>query len=324
MSAKKRIVLHLDGGGFKCHCQFIIIDSIKLVNDIVGVSGFSMGSLLALLTCFNIDMLMAQRYFEEMYPSSLFEETLCDPMGFFSNITSNKSLCDVSLIKRFIVSLCKKLGIKCQLGKTNLKQLFELTNMDLRIVTSNITEFKPVLHTKENSIDSVLDLVSCSMCYPGVFPPVRLKSDGDYHYDGGVFGSYLNPWSHYESTDYLTKVWVLFGTREMIKKEEFNTTSNEYTVQEVIHYRSKEMMMEKTAEWKKVSHNDLLKHFSYKTNVLFAEHNDLNVAFRLVVIVIPDDFTTFSTPCQLSKTTTEIAKYNSILAASKFVSSCFD
>lgn len=278
---KSNVSVHLGGGGFRGYCHFTVVEIIKRFTNITSLSGFSIGALVGYILSFrHVNTQSAQEMFLKLYPKSLhYQVTL-------SNLFGNKSLCDISVLMKFIRALCTSLNVP--IDGVTLQDAYGMTNMEFKIITSDITSFLPVVHDRHNNTkDTVLDVITASMCYPGVFPPMPL-SDGKLHYDGGLLGAYINPWSG-------LNIIIRFANKL-------------YDENDILHQREQEFAIGN--DWKGTSHMEIALHVVHRLNCLLDTTKPSELTYYINV-VMPKKYTTFSTIDTLEDTDLKYALFNS-------------
>ena len=266
---------------------------LRKTTNITSLSGCSIGALVAYsLSYSHVDPTFAQEMFSKYYPKGIGLSISTSLKGIFSR----KSVCDISILRTFICNFLNSINVPFNI---TLKEAFERSNIPVSIVTSDISLFKPVLHTYlTNDKDTVLDLISASMCYPLAFPPVKLKIDESLHYDGGMLGEYIN--THIKSDTCSIPVTIRFSNSTTCLDDRMAECEREYVMKNT---------------WEETPHFKILKHFTFRINQLFSTPPLEDELF--IHICMPDTFTVFSTMETVSKTDLESSIYNTQIATIK-------
>jgi len=150
--------------------------------NIKSLYGTSIGSLVCLLITLNYDWDILDRYFIERPWETVFNFDLSTIMHAFEN----RGLFDQTIMDKLIKPLL--LGKNIPVNIT-LKELYNLTGIELYITTSEIVNFElNVLSYKTHPEWLVLDAIYASCSLPVIFSPI-IKNNCCY-IDGGLFSSY--------------------------------------------------------------------------------------------------------------------------------------
>lgn len=244
----KNIVL--SGGAYK---GFYTIGALKYlsniqffnINDIENIYGVSVGSLIGLILCLKLDWGDMIEHAINRPWQNLFQFGAEDILDVFVK----KGLMKKSFIYNIFDNFFKNAG----LSKTiTMKELYDYSNINLHIYTTNISTFKLVEITHQSHPDiKVLDAVYMSCSMPFIFQPEFIE--GACYVDGGVINPYpLNICLKYHSNkDEILAFKIVDDVLEPVKesssifqygfymlyrliKENYNFSINEEMTNEII------------------------------------------------------------------------------------------
>jgi len=152
------------------------------IKNIKSIYGTSMGSLIGTLISLNFDWDTLDNYLINRPWQNVFK---CD-MNSILNIYQEKGLMSVNVFEDIFSPLFRAKDIPIDI---TMKQLYEITNIELYIFATELNDFELIEITSKTYPNwRVIDAVYCSCCLPIVFKPY-LK-DNKCYADGGIIMNY--------------------------------------------------------------------------------------------------------------------------------------
>lgn len=198
--------LVLSGGGIKLYSQLGVVTQLIEsetidINNITHFYGTSAGCMLCVPLVMGLDINTISNYFLKRPWDKLFKVDIFNIVFAFSNC----SLIDKDLLYKAFEPLFKAANIDINI---DLENLYEITNKELHLYTTNVTDGGPedisyLTHPKWKLIDAL----HASFSIPILFEP--LIKDNKCYIDGGVFANF--PINYLKNVDKDTICGVCFN-----------------------------------------------------------------------------------------------------------------
>jgi predicted acylesterase/phospholipase RssA len=181
--------LVLSGGGLlglaSLGCLHKLLELKKIdINEIETIHSTSVGSLISLLLCFHklgIDNIMIKDYFIERP----FEEVYKMSLQKIIDLYHNNGLFDQTTLFELFRPFFQILELDMMI---TMKEIYELTKIEIYMFSVNINSFKSTELSYKNSEIPILHAIYMSCSLPIFFKP--LKFENNYYIDGSLLCNY--------------------------------------------------------------------------------------------------------------------------------------
>ena len=179
--------LVLGGGGYYGLITLGILKELEKqsffnLKDIKTIYGTSIGSLIGVLCCLDIDMDTIIEYFV----SRPWENSIRISSETLINLYSKRGLCNANFFKVMLKNVLYSKNLELTL---TLNELYEFSKKELFIYSIQLEEFNLVEISYKTHPDlKVIDAITMSCAIPYVFEPVCYKNN--HYIDGGLLCNY--------------------------------------------------------------------------------------------------------------------------------------
>jgi len=158
------------------------IDGFWNINDIKTIYGVSAGAMIAFIMSLqyswdDIDNYIIKRPWQNVFKFDI---------GYILQSYTQKGIFSIKIIEDFCLPLLKGKDLTIN---TTMKELYECTNIELHLFTTDLHSYESVdICYKTHPSWRVIDAIYCSACLPIVFIPCLI--DNKYYSDGGITNNY--------------------------------------------------------------------------------------------------------------------------------------
>jgi NTE family protein len=158
------------------------IDGFWNIDNIETIYGVSAGAMIAFIISLkysweDIDNYIIKRPWQNVFKFDI---------GYIIQSYTQKGIFNIKIIEDFCLPLLKGKDLDIN---TTMQQLYEYTNIELHLFTTDLHSYESVdICYKTHPTWKVIDAIYCSACLPIVFIPCLI--DNKYYSDGGITNNY--------------------------------------------------------------------------------------------------------------------------------------
>jgi len=198
--------LVIGGGGYYGLITLGILKELQKqsflnLKEIKTIYGTSIGSLIGVLCCIDIDMDTIIEYFV----SRPWKNSIRISSDTLINLYSKRGLCNANLFKVILKNVFYSKNLELTI---TLKELYEYSKKELYIYSIQLEDFNLVeLSYKTHPDLKVIDAITMSCAIPYVFEPVKYRNN--HYIDGGLLCNYPINRAHNENKDEILGIQII-------------------------------------------------------------------------------------------------------------------